>query len=451
MRTLKPFVFALLTLALAGCATGRVADSAAVDRLARQQAATPASAAANRALGIAYFQVGRYPEARAALETATRLDPADGTTALYLGFTAEAQNDLPAAQRAYSSYVQFGRTSRVRRQLQSRLAALARKEIAADAKAAVAQEATITGAVGSPRTVAILPLRFTGADTSLEPLGRGFADMLTTDLARSSQLTLVERARMQALIDELALQKSATADARTSARAGRLLRAGRVVQGSILQVGTAGAPQLRVDAAVVDVPTTAVRGTAQGSSLLDQVFDLEKRVALDLFRELGITLTPAERLAIDQRPTRSLQAFLAYSRGLGEEDAGRYDAASRYFNEAVRIDPGFGAAQQRGDASSAAAAGAQVTTASVGAALRGTAEGRVVSAASQGSISLSQGSGPASTAATTADVLNASTAGNATLGGVAIPSLPLPSSVEGTPQVQTNVGTVVIQVTRPKP
>jgi tetratricopeptide (TPR) repeat protein len=453
MHTLRHTAAALLVVALAACATGHVSDAGAVDRLQQQQAANPTSASVNRALGIAYYQAGRYPEARAALETAARLDPKDGTTALYLGFTAEAQNDFPAAKRAYSSYVQFGRTSRVRGQLQSRLAALARKELVADAKTAVAQEKTLTGEVGSPQTIAILPLKFSGADTTLEPLGRGFADMLTTDLARSSQLTLVERARMQALLDELALQKSSGADARTSARAGRLVRAGRVVQGSLLQVGSDNSEQLRVDAAVVDVPTTRIRGTAQGADLIDQVFDLEKRVALDLFRELGVTLTPAEQTAIEQRPTRSLAAFLAYSRGLAEEDAGRYDAAGRYFNEAVRIDPGFGAAQQRGRESNAAAAGAQVSAASVEASLKGSAEGKIASAAGQGQVgAVAVGTGLGGTAGNTVDDINASTAGNATSGGsVAVkPTLPGSTTTTG-PQVQTNVGTVVLQVTRPKP
>jgi len=123
-----------------------------------------------------------------------------------------------------------------------------------------------------------------------------------------------------------------------------LLRAGRVVQGSIVQVGGS---ELRVDAAVLDVPTTEVRGTTSGEDQLDQLFDLEKRIALGLFNQLGVTLTVAERNAIEQRPTRSLAAFLAYSRGLTAEDDGRFDDAGRFYRDAIRIDPGFGAALQR--------------------------------------------------------------------------------------------------------
>ena len=221
------------------------------------------------------------------------------------------------------------------------MAALTRRQLTDDARQAIQQERTLGAVAGSPTTVAVLPLRFTGSDSSLRPLERGFADLLTTDLSRSSKLTVVERARIQTLLDELALQQSGRTDAATNVRAGRLLRAGRVVQGSIVQVGSS---ELRVDAAVLDVPTTEVRGSARGEGEIDKLFDLEKRIALGLFDQLGVTLTVAERNAIEQRPTRSLAAFLAYSRGLTAEDDGRFDDASRFYRDAIRIDPGFGAA-----------------------------------------------------------------------------------------------------------
>jgi tetratricopeptide (TPR) repeat protein len=444
-----------VTLA-AACATGGVgtgpASPEAIARLERQQVASPTSAAVNRALGIAYYESKRYPEARTALETAARIDPKDGTTALFLGLTAEAQNEPTTARRAYSSYLQHGRTSRVRAQLQARLAALARRELEADAIFAVQQEAAIGNVAGSPRTVAVFPLRFTGADSSLKPLERGFADLLITDLSRSSQLTLVERSRLQALLDEIARQQSGATDAATNVRAGRILRAGRLVQGALLQLDPS---QLRVDAAVVSVPTTQVQGVAQGADKLDQVFDLEKRIALDLFKELGVTLTVAERNAIEQRPTRSLAAFVAYSRGLTADDEGRYDDAARYFNDAVRLDPGFGAAQQKGQEASAASAGTAVTSQSIQTSLRGTSEGAAVAAATQGSLSSAGSLG--STIQSAANGLNASAASDATAGAsinVATPPSIVPTkepvSVGLGADGVTQIGTITIQLPRPK-
>ena len=453
MRTIRFLPLILLVIGLAACATGGMTAAESVTRLEQQQKASPTSAPVNRSLGIAYYKAARYPQARSALETAARLDPRDGTTSLYLGLTDEALDDLPGAKAAYSSYIQFGRTSRVRSQLQARLAALTRKEIAADAKLAVRQEATLSTQPGNPRTVAVMPLRFSGNDSTLKPLERGMADLLTTDLARSAQLTLVERSRMQALLDEIKLQQGGATDASSNVRAGKLLRAGRVVQGAILQVG---ASNLRVDAAVVDVPTSQVQGTAQQADQLEQVFNIEKKLALDLFTQLGVTLTVAERQQIEQRPTRSIQAFLAYSRGLTAEDEGRYDDASRFFNEAVRIDPGFGAAQSKSQETRAASAGATVSAASVEVSLKGTTEGAVIAAAQQGSpVPASSGTtGLSGTAQSTAGDLNQSTAGAATgtasTGGVTQPKGKDPVSAGTGTDRPAATGTVTIFITRPK-
>lgn len=218
---------------------------------------------------------------------------------------------------------------------------------------------------------------------------------------------------MQALLDEIHLQKSGATDAASNVRAGKLVRAGRVVQGSLNQVG---AFDLRADAAVVDVSTSQIRGTANASDQLEAVFNLEKKLALDLFTQLGVSLSPAERNTIEQRPTRSMQAFLAYSRGLTAEDEGRYDDAGRFFNEAVRVDPGFQSAQQKSQAVRQVSAGATVTAASVEVSLKGTAEGAVVTAATQGNApsGTTTTAGLGSTVQTTAGDLNPSATAAAT-------------------------------------
>ena len=404
MRRQASLAALLLALSIGACASNGSGRSIA--RLEQEQSVASGSFAANRALGIAYYKAGRHAEARTALQAAARQEPNDGTTALYLGLAAEELGDFAAAKRAYSTYLEVGRTSRVRRQLEGRLAALTRRELAEDAKTAIQQERTLGAVAGSPTTVAVLPLRFTGSDSSLRPLERGFAELLTTDLSRSSKLTVVERARIQTLLDELALQKSGQSEASTNVRAGRMLRAGRVVQGSILQVGGS---QLRVDAAVLDVPTTEVRGTARGEDRMDQLFDLEKRIALGLFDQLGVTLTVAERNAIEQRPTRSLAAFLAYSRGLTADDDGRFDDASRFYRDAIRIDPGFGAALQR-NRDAALITGARQTGHALEAGLRGTSEG--LAGDSRG-----RGNEVADAAHAAADDLNPSAAGAASAPG----------------------------------
>lgn len=443
-------VAAVLALSLAPLATARAQGTAPANiaRLERARDRNPRSAAALRSLGVAYYRAGRFADARATLEKARELSRNDGTVALYLGMSAERAGDLEAARTAYNQYLTTGSARRVKRQVRARLAVLRRQELQESARAAVAREATLSSQPADPATVAVLPLGFSGsADSSLAPLGRGFADLLVTDLSRSPRLTVLERDRLQTLVDEIARGASGTVDASTAVRSGRLLRAGRVVQGALLQRPDR---RLQVDAAVVDVTSTqAVRAVSHDDEL-EQLFALEKQVAFDLFDALGVTLTPAERVLVEQRPTRSLAAFLAYSAGLMAEDNGNLDDADRHYSQAVRLDPSFRKAQERKEQVEAARAGETVSTATIEATLAGTAEGIVVSAADRGTVAPEHpGEGVGGTLDQVVNDLNPSPIGDAT-GSDTPPSPRDPASTaSGTDNPAAGTGRVRVVIPQP--
>src|SRR5207247_10519864 len=120
--------------------------------------------------------------------------------------------------------------------------------------------------------------------------------------------------------------------------------AGTIGQGSLVQTGD----RLRTDAAAVSVATNQVGASPTDEQALARLFDMEKTIAVRLIDAIAPgQMTVAERSSIDQRPTKSLRAFLAYSRGLQYEDQGRFDAARRAHGNAARIDPVFGAASRK--------------------------------------------------------------------------------------------------------
>jgi len=421
-----------------GCATAISGSANDIARLEQVRASSPNSEPAQRALGVAYFKGGRFADARAALQRASSMAPGDGVAALYLGLTAEAQNDVPAARAAYESYLRIGRTRGVKNQIAERLSVIARKENEAAAKQAIAQEQRLSSVAGSPRTVGVMPFVFSGSDTSLRPLERGFAELVATDLSRSAQITVVERDRLQALLAEMRISQAADSG---SVRLGRILQAGRLVGGNILQLGT---DQLRADAFLLNVQTAATQGTAATDQQpIDQVFTLEKNVVLRLFADMGVTLTTAERNAIEQRPTRSLAAFLAYSHGLEAQDGARFDEAARFYDNAFRLDPGFRGAQQRGQEMKNIVAGSTVTASSIESGLRGSTEGQTVTRASGG----------ANTALGMAEELNPSISGAATGGGVGTTTQPGKDPLAGTggDNVTTKTARVTIVIHQPKP
>ena len=355
-----------LLLGLAGCAGGgglRVSDITpqSIPALEQTRASRPGDAATLGRLGVAYFKAERFPDARQTLDSAVARDPRNSVAAIYLGMTTEALGDFPAARRAYESTISTARSGQMRETARRRLSLVSRHELEYQARLALAQESTLVQTPPDANTVAVMPFSYSGTNEQIRPLGRGFAQLVVTDLAKSRQIRVLERERMQAMLDEMRLADSARGDPRTALRSGRMLRAERVVQGSLADVGD----NLRVDAAVVDVASAGVAASAGQSAELGRLFDLEKQLVFSIFDGLGIQLSPAEREAINQRPTQSVQAFLAYSRGLEAEDRGDFAGAREAYGEAAGLDPSFRAAAQSASQATDLSAAAQQTTTQV--------------------------------------------------------------------------------------
>nr|MCU0636691.1 CsgG/HfaB family protein [Gemmatimonadaceae bacterium] len=201
------------------------------------------------------------------------------------------------------------------------------------------------GLVDAPEgTLSVTPFRTTTADPTISALGFALADLLTTDLARSARLALVERGRLDEVLRELDLARSGRVDSTTAPRVGRLVGARRLILGGIdtLPGGT-----LRIAARIADVSTGGVAQALDASAPLRDVLAAEKAIAFRLFDALGVVLTPAERALVEARPTRSLAALVAYGRGLESELRGDRAGATRDYLRAIDADPDFRRPRER--------------------------------------------------------------------------------------------------------
>jgi TolB-like protein len=218
--------------------------------------------------------------------------------------------------------------------------------LAADSavRAALLMEASLDPQQFPQGSVGVLPFQVAAADPALASLGHGLAALLMTDLARSGQLRVVDRLRIDALLREQALARSGVVDPSTGPRAGRILGARHLVLGSL---GVDASQAVRVDARLARTEAATLQPIVSGTTALDDILDAEKALAFEVFDAIGITLTPAERAAVEQRPTRNLGALLAFSRGAQAEAELRFLDARREFREAIRLDPAFEPARER--------------------------------------------------------------------------------------------------------
>ena len=210
------------------------------------------------------------------------------------------------------------------------------------AKEAVAAENRLDVAKIPARSLAVLPFTVSEHDTLLTPLGFGLADLLSTDLAVSQRLTLVDRLRIGAVLRELKLVDEGVTDPRGGPRVGRIIGARRLLIGSIAS-GPTGTVQLK--ARMIDAIGGTVEDLVTAAVPLSRIIDAEKSLALVLFDRLSVTLTPAQRVAVEQRQTTQLAALVAFGRGAEADARGDAKGAMAAFAEASRLDASFTAAR----------------------------------------------------------------------------------------------------------
>jgi TolB-like protein len=291
---------------------------------------------------------GRCDTAVVVARAGQLLAPADALGPLVVGGCQEKDGRYDLAFVTYTDFAAQHPQARGIAAVRAKAQLALRTQAEQTARQALAGESTLTSLPPEPSTLAVLPVTISG-DSTFQPLSRGLAELITSDLALVRSLRLLERVQIGALLDELKLGETQRGDPSTAARVGRLLRAERMVQG-IASITPDG--PVRLSASVVRGDGT-VRSGAQASGTFKQLLDIEKQLVFSLAAQLGIELTEAERQRILRQGPRNLAAFLAYSEGLDALDRGDYRAAAAAFSASARADPSFQAAQQQQQAAEA--------------------------------------------------------------------------------------------------
>jgi TolB-like protein len=187
--------------------------------------------------------------------------------------------------------------------------------------------------------LAVLDFDNNSGDARYDPLGKGIAAMMVTDLAGVPALQLVERSRLQDLIDEMDLQQTRHFDPATAQSVGRMVGAEYVVIGSIVALS----PQIRLDTRIVRVATGEVVKTAQVTGRENRLFELQQKLADELLAGIEVSLSPEERERLRARQEANrieeLETMLAFSEALSYLDREDYVRGAEKMFAVTRMAP----------------------------------------------------------------------------------------------------------------
>lgn len=199
-------------------------------------------------------------------------------------------------------------------------------------------------------------------------LGKGIADLLITDMASNPAMRVVERDRIQSILQEQNLVATKSVDPQTAVRLGKLLGAQYMVTGGFMSDGKG---TLLVTSRVIDVETGAITNPMKLQSKADDVLGLIGQLSTKLNSDLHLTTRPRQTgdagitrpqpqapgattkasvqvaQAAAAKPQKlDVKTALLYSKALDEQDSGHAERAAELYRAVLDKFPEFGPARQ---------------------------------------------------------------------------------------------------------
>ena len=350
---MKKILPVLLLIMLVGCSasfygkgrklTEQGQYDQAIEAFYQQIAHYPQQAEAWRELGVAFYEKGDLIKAEDALKQANGIQP-DARTNLYLGLIYERQEMLDQAIAAYGTALSFDPGGKTGNLIRAHLDQLIAKQMRGEIDQALQNEEAIDVAQIPENTVAVVDFDGTHLSPEMAPLAKGFAEFTAIDLAKVRSLRVIDRLKIDMILDELQLSASGAVDPATAPRMGKLLGSRHLIGGAVMDLGESG---VRLDGVIVKTDDSTSMMTDPAEGAVNQIFAVQKAFVFNVLEDLGVELTAEERDAISEVPTESYLAFLAYCRGLDFQSRGFYRDAQASFQQAAQQDQNFGAAEDK--------------------------------------------------------------------------------------------------------
>lgn len=175
-------------------------------------------------------------------------------------------------------------------------------------------------------------------------LGGALAKILISDLAVLSDLKVVERERIQFLIEELELTDKKVGgkniiDPSMAPRVGKLLGAHSFVFGSFIRIGK----KFRIDARLVKTETGEVFKTASVEGDPDKIIELTKKLTLKITKDLDVAIKKTEKKKLEEMGKQQIpiEALALFGDAMSNANQENYEEAYAKLEGALSIAPDF--------------------------------------------------------------------------------------------------------------
>ena len=181
--------------------------------------------------GLEAFNQGNDAQAVQALESVRSVAPGETLVPYYLGLIALRREDNAAALSLLQQYAREDPEGAASREVPKTLTLLSSTQLQQEVAQAVAREREVVASPPEPGSIAVQAFVNQG-DANYRAMAKGLAAMIIADLSKVPGLKVLEREKVQLLVNEAKLGDSGLADKASAVRSGRLMRAEKVVVGN---------------------------------------------------------------------------------------------------------------------------------------------------------------------------------------------------------------------------
>jgi TolB-like protein len=188
----------------------------------------------------------------------------------------------------------------------------------------------------NPQTIAVLDFENNSVvdKEKLDPLKKGLADMLITEMSKINSLKVVERQQIQSVVEELNLGDVALVDKDTVQKMGKLLNAKILLLGGFSNLF---GDKLRIDARIVLTETGLTLKEEEEIGDLDEFLTMLKSLVKKVSNDLEIKLSKVEEDQLESTKDGKFDGYVTYAQGLNLEDNGHMLEKERKIVDAAAI------------------------------------------------------------------------------------------------------------------
>jgi TolB-like protein len=215
---------------------------------------------------------------------------------------------------------------------------------------------------GEVKTIAVLYFENNSVvdKDKLDPLKKGLADMMITEMTKIKGIKVVERQRIQSIIEELNLNETDMVDKSTTQKMGKLLGAKVMLFGGFSNLFN---DKLRIDVRIVRTETGETLKAEEETGELDEFLTMLQSLVKKIAADLEVKMSSEEEDRLEASNDGNFDGYVTYAKALNFEDQGKkleklgkksdaksaYENARTMYQKAWDESEGYEPAKQKAD------------------------------------------------------------------------------------------------------